>query len=208
MHSPQGPPSEHGAHHSPSPEKRTSDSYSLHEFDTPEYRDEEDPERARRPRQSGGYGDLELGSVPLLPADIPDQFHISDDSDFDDDEFHPRESFRHDPPFSCTLAGLAAWCRGPVPPHVYRVNPWFPKWQAAPGRLVERWAPRRWMKIALLLAGLVFWAGVFFSSLKASVAEQMVPGYGRPVKLSCDSRLWYVRIHCMGIVVPALTSDE
>jgi hypothetical protein len=50
------------------------------------------------------------------------------------------------------------------------------------------------MKIAALLLGVVFWIAVFFSSLKASVAEQEVLGYGQPVKLSCHHRLWYVRL--------------
>lgn len=171
-----------------SPAKFTGDSYSLPELDASQYRDE--PQHPRKPRD---YDDPELGSVRLLPADFPDDHSDSDDSNFD--EVPHRENFRRDPPFSCTFAGLAAWCRGPVPPHVYRINPWFPKWQAAPARLVERWAPRKWMKIALLLVGLVFWIAVFFSSLKASVSEQEVLGYGHPVKLSCHHRLWYVIDH-------------
>lgn len=145
------------------------------------YRDA-DPARAKG-------DDLELGgSVPLLPGH-PDDF----DDDEDDDEFNFDREDRYDPPFSCTFAGFVAWCRGPVPPQIYRINPWFPKWQAAPARLVDRWAPKRAMKTAALLLGVVFWIAVFFSSLKASVAEQEVLGYGQPVKLSCHHRLWYVR---------------
>jgi hypothetical protein len=185
MHSQSGKTSDDGPQ-PPSPDKSAGDSYPLPELGSSQYKDEE-PQHARKP---GNYGDLELGSVPLLPADFPDDHRDSDDSNFD--EVPHREDFRRDPPFSCTFAGLAAWCRGPVPPHIYRINPWFPKWQAAPVRMVERWAPRKWMKIALLLAGLVFWIAVFFSSLKASVFEQEVLGYGHPVKLSCHHRLWYV----------------
>lgn len=183
MHSQPGMTSDDGRQPPRSPEKHAGDSYEL---GSSQYKDEE-PQRAHKPRD---YGDLELGSAPLLPADIPDHTRVSDDSELD--ELPPREEFRRDPPFSCTFAGLAAWCRGPLPPHVYRINPWLPKWQAAPVHLVERWAPRKWMKISLLLAGLVFWIAVFFSSLKASVSEQDVLGYGHPVKLSCHHRLWYV----------------
>lgn len=168
---------------SPSPGERSDDSYALEDLGT-RYRDA-DPER--NPKDPL---DVELGSVPLLPGH-PDEFEF-DDEDYD--EFHVDREVARDPPFSCTVKGFVAWCRGPVPPHVYRINPWFPKWQAAPARLVERWAPSRFVKIAALLLGVVFWICVFFSSLKASVAEQDVLGYGQPVKLSCHSRLWYVCI--------------
>jgi hypothetical protein len=162
---------------------RSSDSYPLEDQGTG-YRDA-DPVRAAK------GDDLELGgSVPLLPGH-PDDFDI-DDEDYD--EFNFDRASGYDPPFSCTFAGFVAWCRGPVPPQVYRINPWLPKWQAAPARLVDRWAPKRAMKIAALLLGVVFWIAVFFSSLKASVAEQEVLGYGQPVKLSCHHRLWYVRL--------------
>jgi hypothetical protein len=48
------------------------------------------------------------------------------------------------------------------------------------------------VKIALLVGGLIFWIAVFFASLQASVAGQEISGYGKPVKLSCHHRLWYV----------------
>ncbi|KAJ5665490.1 uncharacterized protein N7477_007938 [Penicillium maclennaniae] len=149
------------ASRSPPQEKRSDDSYALEDL------------RTRR-------------RCALLPGH-PDDFEFEDE---DYDEFDVDREVARDPPFSCTFHGFIAWCRGPVPPHVYRINPWFPKWQAAPARLVDRWAPKRFMKIAALLLGVVFWVAVFFSSLKASVAEQEVPGYGQPVKLSCHHRLW------------------
>lgn len=193
MSSQPGTARENGPQRSPSPGKRPSDSHPLDESSPSRYKDDEDSEGAGEARHSGDYGDLELGNVPLLPAEPPDDYRDSSDSDLE--EFG-RQQTRCDPSFSCTLAGFAAWCRGPVPPHVYRINPWFPKWQAAPARLVDRWVPRRAMKIALLLVGLLFWVAVFFSSLKASVAEQEVLGYGQPVKLSCHHRLWNNATDC------------
>jgi hypothetical protein len=126
--------------------------------------------------------DLEVGDVPLLP-----QEHMDTQS----------EKFERDPPFSCTPSGFCAWLRGPTPPHVYHINPWFPRLQAAPARLIDQKFPHRSSKIALLFGGLFFWIVVFFASLKASVAGQEVPGYGQPVKLSCHHRLW-----CVSIVIP------
>ncbi|KAJ5709136.1 hypothetical protein N7493_010470 [Penicillium malachiteum] len=141
-------------------------------------------------------GDIELGHIPLLPG-AHDDFDVrsaSFESDFDFED--PPEQFRRDPPFSCTVTGFFAWCRGPTPPHVYHINPWFPKWQAAPVNLVDRLVPRMGAKIALLFLGLLFWVIVFFSSLRASVAGQEVSGYGQPVKLSCNQRLWNNATEC------------
>lgn len=136
-------------------------------------------------------GDIELGSVPLLSPGAEHQRRESSDSDFPIEE----EQIRYDPPFSCTASGFCAWLRGPTPPHVYHVRPWFPKFQAAPARLVERWVPSRIGKFALLANALAFWIVVFFSSIKASSAGQAVPGYGQPVRLSCHHRLWYVKLN-------------
>lgn len=126
--------------------------------------------------------DLEIGDVPLLPQGMEQP-----------------EEFARDPSFSCSPSGFINWLRGPTPPHVYHINPWFPRLQAAPGRLIDRKFPHRISKIALLAAGLIFWIIVFFVSLKASVAGQEVTGYGQPVKLSCHHRLWYVDNYIPGL---------
>lgn len=196
MHSQRGVNDENSAQDSLSPEGLASPTFSLEELSLPRYKDEEGSERTRRAQAGDNveYGDLELGSVPLLPAGHPDEHRDLDDSDSDffDYEEQSEHLDRHDPSLSCTFDGFYTWLRGPVPPHVYHIKPWFPRWQAAPVRLVERWAPRRGVKIALLVSGLIFWIGVFFASLQASVAGQEIPGYGRPVKLSCHHRLWCV----------------
>ncbi|KAJ6072304.1 hypothetical protein N7467_010389 [Penicillium canescens] len=127
--------------------------------------------------------DLELGDIPLLPSDRQGM------------EL-PTEKGAYDPSFSCTPSGFCAWLRGPKPPHVYHINPWFPRLQAAPGLLIDRKFPKRGSKIALLFGGLVFWIVVFFFSLKASIAGQDVLGYGQPVKLSCHHRLWNNATNC------------
>lgn len=203
MHSKRGVNEEDGTQDNPSPEGHASPTFSLEELSLPRYKDEEISERTRRAqvRTSVEYGDLELGNVPLLPTGHPDQHRSVDDSDSDSDFFDYEEQSeqldRHDPSLSCTVDGFCTWLRGPVPPHVYRIKPWFPRWQAAPARLVERWAPRRGVKIALLVAGLIFWIAVFFASLQASVAGE-IHGYGQPVKLSCHHRLWCVLVLTLG----------
>lgn len=93
--------------------------------------------------------------------------------------------------FSCTVAGILDWMRGPAPPHKYRINPWLARWQTAPGRLIDRHFRSTRAKFCLLLASLLLWGIVFLSILHASVAGQEIPSYGNPVKLSCWSKLWY-----------------
>ncbi|EKV12786.1 LCCL [Penicillium digitatum] len=160
---------------SPSPDNTPTSEYPLQEFGS-RYRDEA--------RDSDELSlDLEIGNVPLLPSGS----HGMEDQS---------EKFERDPPFSCTPSGFCAWLRGPTPAHVYHINPWFPRLQAAPARLIDQKFPRRSSQIVLLFGGLIFWIVVFFASLKASVAGPDVPGYGQPVKLSCHDRLWSNATNC------------
>ncbi|KAL2809589.1 hypothetical protein BJX63DRAFT_352149 [Aspergillus granulosus] len=98
--------------------------------------------------------------------------------------------------FTCTAAGIRDWICGPSPPHIYRINPWFARWQTAPGRLIERYFPSRKARVGLLLAALLVWGVVFISVLHASIIGQEIPGHGTPVKLSCWSRLWSNATNC------------
>ena len=167
------------------------------------YKDSErDHGKPTAPRRSYD-SDVEQGNMPLLPAESEDDFGIRSGHSFDShfDYEDPPEQLRRDPGFSCSRSGFVAWLRGPTPPHVYHINPWFPRWQAAPVNLVDRYIPRMGAKIALLFLGLVFWMVVFFSSLKASVAGQEVLGYGQPIKLSCNQRLWYVQVWILTLVL-------
>lgn len=90
----------------------------------------------------------------------------------------------------CSRAGISSWVKGPSPPHKYRINPWFFRWQTAPGRLVDRYFPSKAAKIPLLLGVIVAWGVVFISVLHSTVTNVDIAGYGNPVKLSCVSNLW------------------
>lgn len=92
--------------------------------------------------------------------------------------------------FSCSVSAIWSWVLGPSPPHIYQIRPLLPRWQTAPGRLVERFFPRTISKVLLLLSCLAFWGVVFIASLQPAIASSDVTGYGQPVKLSCHSRLW------------------
>ncbi|KAL6238084.1 hypothetical protein BDW75DRAFT_237772 [Aspergillus navahoensis] len=98
--------------------------------------------------------------------------------------------------FSCSVAGIGEWMRGPSPLHKYRINPWLAQWQTAPGRLIERYVRSTRTRLCLLLACLLLWGVAFISILHTSVAGQEIPGHGSPVKLSCSSRLWSNATNC------------
>lgn len=100
----------------------------------------------------------------------------------------PRSSRR----FTCSLSAIWSWVQGPSPSRKYQIRPLLPRWQTAPGRLVERFFPSTISKVLLLLSCLAFWGVVFIASLQSAIGSSDIrsTGYGDPVKLSCHSRLW------------------
>ncbi|GES63486.1 LCCL domain protein [Aspergillus terreus] len=122
-------------------------------------------------------GHIQSPDQPLLPTTSPQP---------------PKANER----FSCTVSGIRSWVKGPAIPHKYRINPWFLRWQTAPGRLVDRYFPSTTAKVWLLLACLGAWGAVFLEILDWSVSGQEIPGYGSPVTLSCSGRLWSNATDC------------
>ncbi|KAL4895454.1 LCCL domain-containing protein [Aspergillus ambiguus] len=122
-------------------------------------------------------GHVQSPDQPLLPTSLP----------------QPPKAHE---PFSCSLKGIRAWVKGPPIPYKYRISPWFPRWQTAPPRLVDRYFPSRTAKVWLLLACLGAWGVVFLEILDWSVSGQEIPGYGNPIKLSCSGRLWSNATDC------------
>lgn len=120
-------------------------------------------------------------SEPLLPTSMPMPMPMP--------HLASREKMRGR--FSSVLSRIGAWMKGPSPPHKYRITPWCYQAQTAPSRLVERYFPTRAAKVWLLLGCVGLWGVIFLSFLHASIAGQEIPGYGKPVKLSCQARLWY-----------------
>ncbi|KAL4808711.1 LCCL domain-containing protein [Aspergillus unguis] len=154
---------------------RHPDEFSLKSRD-----DSEDDQSLENGRDSldAGPADQEHGtSEPLLPTS----------------NYHPIQEKKR---FSCTVAGIKDWMRGPLPPRKYRISPLLARWQTAPGRLVERYFRSTKARFCLLLACLLLWGVIFISILHASITGQEIPGHGSPVKLSCSSRLWSNSTKC------------
>lgn len=153
---------------------RQPQEYSL---DTLDHDEDSDNQFVTVPRISSDSARLdEYGSEPLLPTSVrPSRPEYSSDN---------RK-------FSCTVDGVIAWAKGPEPPHKYRITPWLRRWQTAPIRLIDRKFRTKKAKILLLLSVVTTWFVIFLSILHSSVNGIDVPGYGKPVKLSCTDNLWY-----------------
>ncbi|GFG28003.1 LCCL domain protein [Aspergillus udagawae] len=134
---------------------------------------------ARGSTDSARAGQEQYTREPLLPVHEHQQQH--------------RRSSRR---FSCSVSAVWSWVLGPSPPHIYQIKPLLPRWQTAPGRLVQRFFPSTIRKVLLLLSCLVFWGVVFIASLHSAIPGSDVTGYEEPVKLSCQSRLWANATDC------------
>ncbi|GIK00250.1 hypothetical protein Aspvir_004270 [Aspergillus viridinutans] len=109
---------------------------------------------------------------------------------------HQQQNRKSSRRFSSFVSTIWSWVLGPSPPHIYQITPLLPRWQTAPGRLVQRFFPSTISKVLLLLSCLAFWGVVFIASLHSAIASSAVTGYGEPVKLSCHSRLWSNATDC------------
>lgn len=88
------------------------------------------------------------------------------------------------------LQSIGEWCKGPEPPHKYKIEPFCRGFQTFPVRLLDRFLRTRTAKIWALVAFHLVWALLFFSILHASVTSSAIPGYEAPTRLPCIARLW------------------
>ncbi len=92
--------------------------------------------------------------------------------------------------------GCASFLQGPLPPRIQTIAPLLPSIQEYPIRLLDRLAPRRWQKTALLVIYLFAWSILFTALLlkgKGTVADDA----GRTVRhLNCIDTLWERNDEC------------
>ncbi|KAH8888621.1 hypothetical protein GQ53DRAFT_783706 [Thozetella sp. PMI_491] len=85
---------------------------------------------------------------------------------------------------------------GPHPPRPQSIRPLFPFIQESPIRLLDRWAPKRWQRVTLLVVYLIVWAIAFAAPLrkgKGAVTDDL----GRTVRqLNCVDTLWRRNNEC------------
>ncbi|TGJ79042.1 hypothetical protein E0Z10_g9720 [Xylaria hypoxylon] len=85
---------------------------------------------------------------------------------------------------------VVRWVRGPQPPRIWKISPFFPNIQHAPLRLLDRVLPakrhRLWFFFAYFAAWILTFALVFW---KGEVASE-IEGWGEPSVISCGVTYW------------------
>ncbi|KAI1421917.1 hypothetical protein F5Y12DRAFT_663091 [Xylaria sp. FL1777] len=85
---------------------------------------------------------------------------------------------------------VVRWIKGPQTPRIWKIDPFFPKIQHAPLRLLDRVLPakrhRLWLFFAYFGAWILTFALVFWRSQVASE----INGWGEPSDISCVASYW------------------
>ena len=82
------------------------------------------------------------------------------------------------------------WLRGPQPPRIWHIEPFFPEFQTYHLKLLERYAPKKKHKFWLLVGFYLLWLFFFSIMLWRSAFAGDIRGYGKPAVLNCATKLW------------------
>lgn len=85
---------------------------------------------------------------------------------------------------------IVKWTKGPDPPQMQKITPFFPAVQEAPVRLIERYLPKRKHKAFLLAGFYCCWILVFSLVLVYSNSAGIIKGYGKPEPVWCGASYW------------------
>ncbi|KAI9744205.1 MAG: hypothetical protein M1818_002357 [Claussenomyces sp. TS43310] len=148
--------------------------------------------------EAGRYGQNEGAVHPDDPIDEQSHLRIGG---FDEDSspstprfLQDERSYRHrrwiPPSVRRINKRVVVWAKGPQPPQIQSIEPWFPMVQEFPIKLKEQFVPKRSGKIILLLIFYFAWILTFGLVLRASTFASEVEGYGEPVGLGCGNTFW------------------
>lgn len=87
-------------------------------------------------------------------------------------------------------ASVKIWVKGPHPSRPWKIQPFLPKIQTAPIRIIDTFFPKRKQKVGLLIAFYATWILSFSLVLHKSAFTADIPGYGAPVRIGCTQRFW------------------
>jgi len=87
---------------------------------------------------------------------------------------------------------VAKWSKGPDPPQIQKITPFFPSIQEAPARLINIYFRHTIYKAALLLFFYFCWLLTFSLVLNRSARAGYIEGYGKPSPIWCGASYWYV----------------
>lgn len=85
---------------------------------------------------------------------------------------------------------VATWVKGPQPPRILHIKPYFPKIQEAPIRLLDRYVPKRRHRASLLAAFFTLWFLVWSLLLKLHTGTGEIREYGKPNNIWCGATFW------------------
>ena len=104
-----------------------------------------------------------------------------------------RISSKIPPPVARRSRVVGNWIKGPQPPRVYRMKPFFEKVQTFPIKMISR-LPKA-VRFGVLLVAVLLWAIIFGVILSNFGLPEDIGGFGAPLRLSCVTRLWYGLFH-------------
>ena len=85
---------------------------------------------------------------------------------------------------------VAAWSKGPDPPQIQKITPFFPWIQEAPVNFINASLRKRRHKIALLAFFYFCWLLTFIIVLHHSAQSGNIEGYGKPQPIWCGASFW------------------
>ncbi|KAL9046149.1 MAG: hypothetical protein Q9214_000944 [Letrouitia sp. 1 TL-2023] len=91
---------------------------------------------------------------------------------------------------------VAAWTKGPDPPQMQKINPFFPSIQEAPVRMIDRYFPEKRHKAGLFAAFYLCWILTFLLVLHHSAYAGSIKGYGQPAGVWCGASFWSANNRC------------
>ncbi|KAI9722985.1 MAG: hypothetical protein M1812_001434 [Candelaria pacifica] len=93
-------------------------------------------------------------------------------------------------PFARVYQATSAWVRGPQPPEIQRIEPFFARTQTAPLRLLDLYVPKKDHRVLLLLAFYLCWILAFVGVLYQSAKSGRIEDYGTPTQIGCIASYW------------------
>ncbi|CAJ2507187.1 Uu.00g083730.m01.CDS01 [Anthostomella pinea] len=88
------------------------------------------------------------------------------------------------------------WMKGPQPPRIWKIDPFFPTIQHAPLTLIERLLPNKKHRQGLFLAYFAAWILTFAIVLWQGQVSSEVQGWGQPSDISCGVTYWTAKNGC------------
>ena len=120
--------------------------------------------------------------------DVPDHYH----NEMEGNSMVQKDRSRyHGSPIKRVYRAIATWISGPQPPRPFSINPFFPRFQSAPLRLLNTLLRGSRQRKGLYIVFCLVWLIIFASVLHSSVFGCSVPGFGSNVqRVSCSTKFW------------------